>query len=401
MRLANSLAHEAIRTGRVDRGPVLQPFHRLHGDRLRSGLGIVRPSDQNGLGRCRDRAEYDAALVRAHALEAAQFNEIITFDRRGRLLSSFGSTGEGPGEFLQIWWAAPYRGDSIAVWDVRNVVSIFTPRGEFGRSARLPILPRSLSGIPGGTSPWGLGVYPDGSFLVAPGGVADSGDPGVRWFNDYLLRVEPDGTAWDTLGTFGVSQFSWDGERVSAVPFKLIGQRALRGEQLVFGTGERWEIGVYDPGGSLAQSIRRSAALPEATDVDMEQWRQWHVSQYESGPEGSSRLAELARERAMRIEGPPSKPAFSYLLVDSEGNIWAENYRWVYDAIPPDPRPATWSVFDPSGEWLGDVEVSERLLLRTVGSDYAIGYYVDDYDAKHLQVYALEKPEAWDSAPSP
>jgi hypothetical protein len=48
-------------------------------------------------------------------------------------------------------------------------------------------------------------------------------------------------------------------------------------------------------------------------------------------------------------------------------------------------------VFDRSGEWLGDVTVPERVLLRTVGTDHAIGFYVDEYDARHVQVFDLEK----------
>lgn len=324
----------------------------------------------------------------------AAFNEILTFDRRGRLLSSFGSSGEGPGEFLQVWWAAPYRGDSIAVWDVTNEVSIFDSTGEFGRSTRLPNGSRTPSVVPGGYAPWAYAVYADGSFLSAPAGSADAEGPGDFWFRAELLRVRPDGERWDTLGVYPIERSRWDGERLDRLPFQRIGQRALRGEQLVFGTGERWQIDVYDPDGAPATSIRRSVPLPEVTEADMERWRAWYVSMHVSGPEGSPRLAEEVRRRVERIEPPSSKPAYSHLLVDPEGNIWAENYRWSWDELPPDPRPGAWSVFDPTGAWLGDVVVPERVLLRRVGSDHAIGFYVDEYDAKHLRVYALEKPGA-------
>ena len=322
----------------------------------------------------------------------SMFNEILTFSSRGRLRSSFGGSGQGPGEFVQIWWALPYRGDSIAVYDVVGSVSIFGPDGELGRSVRLP---QQLGLGPGrvdvGTSPWSFAVYPDGSFLAAPRGGADPEGTGPFWFRAALLRVDPHGARWDTLGVYPVSQMSWDGEQPGALPFELVGQRALRGDELVFGTGETWEIEVRDRSGALKQIIRRPGEPVPVSDADMEAWRAWHLGRIASSREGGSHAVEREKERLRRVTPREHKPLFSHLLVDSAGNIWAEGYRWAFDGMPPDPRPTTWSVFDRSGEWLGDVTVPERVLLRTVGTDHAIGFYVDEYDARHVQVFDLEK----------
>ncbi|MDX1392790.1 MAG: 6-bladed beta-propeller [Gemmatimonadota bacterium] len=320
------------------------------------------------------------------------FNEVLVFNGRGRLVSSFGGTGDGPGEFLQVWWALSYRGDSIAVYDIRNTVSIFDDDGAFGRTVRLPDFSRPRSSVPTGTTSWAHAVYEDGSFLASPSGTTLDEGPGALTFEAELLRVGPDGASWDTLGVFPVSQVHWDGRTLGAYPFERIGHRALRGGELVFGNGETWEIRVYAPDGHLSQVVRRNDAPEPVTAADMDRWTEWNVGRHASGPEGGSAAMERASERAERVEPPETKPAFSYLLVDGAGNIWAENYRWAWDDVPPDPGPATWSVFDPDGEWITDVEVPARLLLRWVGTEYAIGFHVDELDAKHVQVFEIRKP---------
>ena len=44
----------------------------------------------------------------------AGWDEVMLFDEAGRFMASYGREGRGPCEFGQLWWAQPYRGDSIA-----------------------------------------------------------------------------------------------------------------------------------------------------------------------------------------------------------------------------------------------------------------------------------------------
>ena len=52
-----------------------------------------------------------------------------------------GGPGAGPCEFRQLWWAMPYRGDSIAVLDyASHTIAILSGDGACGREVRLPHL---------------------------------------------------------------------------------------------------------------------------------------------------------------------------------------------------------------------------------------------------------------------
>ncbi len=83
---------------------------------------------------------------------------------------------------------------------------------------------------------------------------------------------------------------------------------------------------------------------------------------------------------------PTFKPALDDLQVDSEGNVWASSYR-----VDP-ARPAEWSVFDPSGRWLGQVETPPGLEIAEIGSDYIVGVWMDDLGVEFVRLYSLHKP---------
>jgi hypothetical protein len=48
----------------------------------------------------------------------AGWHRLLVYDAQGRFLRFISRKGEGPCEFAQVWWAQPYRGDSIIVFDM-------------------------------------------------------------------------------------------------------------------------------------------------------------------------------------------------------------------------------------------------------------------------------------------
>jgi len=84
---------------------------------------------------------------------------------------------------------------------------------------------------------------------------------------------------------------------------------------------------------------------------------------------------------------PEFLPAHEAILVDRLGNVWMAGYA-VQDE---DPR---WSVFDPSGRWLGDVVVPAGGRVTEIGEDYLIGVWRDDLGVEAVRVYGLDKPGA-------
>jgi hypothetical protein len=94
----------------------------------------------------------------------------------------------------------------------------------------------------------------------------------------------------------------------------------------------------------------------------------------------------------------PHLPAFGRLEVDRAGNLWA------LEPVPPKDvprnsrfhdttaRPQEWSVFDPTGRWLGQVKTPGNFWVFDIGADYIAGLWRDDLDVEHVRVYALQKP---------
>jgi len=87
---------------------------------------------------------------------------LTLLDSGGQLLHSFGRKGEGPGEFLSVGRGslAPYRGDSIAVYDYRSRrITIFSGTGAFGRV----VVPAPWRDIPAPMALLFRGVLDDGT----------------------------------------------------------------------------------------------------------------------------------------------------------------------------------------------------------------------------------------------
>jgi hypothetical protein len=104
------------------------------------------------------------------------------------------------------------------------------------------------------------------------------------------------------------------------------------------------------------------------------------------GPNSSQERQEIVA----RIPIPDTKPAYSSLHVDPEGNIWAEEYRQGWWAFT-DNVLRSWTVFNPDGEWLGKVRLPPRFTVYQIGSDYILGLAWDDMDVERIRVLRLNK----------
>lgn len=76
-----------------------------------------------------------AFLSTGHLLVADRDMTLREFDLHSAVIRHFGRAGAGPGEFRQLTWAVPIRGDSIAVYDGElHRVSVFSHEGNHARS---------------------------------------------------------------------------------------------------------------------------------------------------------------------------------------------------------------------------------------------------------------------------
>lgn len=292
-------------------------------------------------------------------------HRILVYDREGELQRVMGRLGEGPCEFRQLWWAAPYRGDSIAAYDQgRHAVTVFAPDGSCGRTI----------GLPTGTLQrhafhWGaVGPYPDGSILARPFGDALNApsSPGPVWAQQALLRVGEDGAVQDTLGHFRASQVYWTGQEADRLAFGRASVSTLDGFDLIHGDQTSFEFWRIDTLGVLRQIVRLEFETVPVEEVDLTGFLagfEYHLD---------------------------TKPAYSALVADSLGNIWVGEYR--HPGVPPDSRSMDWLIFARDGRWLGNVAVPGRLRPVRIYDDTVFGIWTDELGVVSVRAYTLIKP---------
>ncbi|HEX7119305.1 MAG TPA: hypothetical protein VF212_10980 [Longimicrobiales bacterium] len=325
----------------------------------------------------------------------AGWHKVFVFDSLGRFLAEYGREGQGPCEFRQLWWARPYRGDSIAAHDYSaDKISIFDADGRCGREVRLPtwVPPRA----PG---TWGYAdgawtVYDDGAFLTYPGGYLDIEDgPGIAWYRHALLRVAPDGESWDSLGVFGILQARWTGREQRELPYAAIAVHAVRANDLLYGTGERFELLRYDPHGRLVEIVRRPWEPRPVTDAHRERFRAWYRARAvaASRTHGGAAGVERAMRRLDALDYPDHLPAYDRLVVDALGHAWLRHHPGTLTPDATDPATTPWSIFTPDGRWLGELSLPTPFTPDDIGADYVAGIWEDADAVRWIRVYALTR----------
>lgn len=307
--------------------------------------------------------------------------ELRFFDETGRHLFNVGRKGEGPGEFGFLGKTWRLAGDSIATFDMAlNRVSVFTAEGDFVRSLRLEA--KEGMGIPSPDA-----QLADGSLLVISGtGSWGPDDLGLLERSSWILsRYSSEGHFLNILATFPSSpRWGFKAGGVvshSYVPFKIGTPGWAAGPNgLYAGSGKIFEIELRDLQGNKTQLIRRQAERRPVTESDVDQYRQYVVDQARN--ENSRRRQ---RQFVREVPFPDHMPTYRELLLDDRGYLWVEHYRAPWERQP------HWSVFDPRGRWLGEIETPMGLTVLQIGADYILGRRRDDLDVQHVVVFGLQR----------
>jgi hypothetical protein len=299
--------------------------------------------------------------------------EIRFYDPDGSFLKAVGGVGNGPGEYRAlgpIWRMGP---DSLLVFDNRNFrFSILDLDGTPGRTFRLEEGRGRLL--------FPEGVFPDGTLLVS-GTVVDlpgQREPGA--FRDLrrLTRYSTEPALIDSLGELPGDELfravGGDGLRTMSRPYGLEMQTASGPSGWFYGSGESHEILEWAKEGGQVRIIRwvaqRRPLQPEVTVRWEEELRQMPN--------------RFAAEVWASIPLPTVLPAYDGLMVDAAGNLWVGEYL-VLDETP------RFTVFHPSGRWLGEVEIPGDGRVTEIGRDYVLGIWTDDLDVQEVRLYGLIK----------
>jgi len=307
------------------------------------------------------------------------YQDVRYFDAEGHHILTFGGPGEGPGEFQGLASLGLDPEGRIWAYDfLLRRVTWLGPRGEMTGSTRLGPEPPMLQP---------LGPLPDGSFLLkqlwGATEVAEATETGLRRDDIAFVRFDSVGLLLDTLGLFpGREVFltEEDGRGVmSTPPFPRNTLGVVWNGAVMTGSNETFELREHTTNGELVRILRLPGLDLSLQPGDREEYIR-------------NRLEAAAEERRPGLRNelesmpfPDARPAFGGLLPDEDGNLWVGDW-----ALTPQVAEG-WTVLDPQGRWLGEVEVPHRFSPLQVGTDWILGVQWDDMDIEYVVLYPLRK----------
>ncbi len=303
-------------------------------------------------------------------------DEVRFFSSEGAFLKAVGGEGEGPGEFRWPSSIERYRGDSLIVFDPQlGRATVLDPQWEVSR-----VIPFRLAGA----QVRNLHPLDDTNFVArAPLLWVPEERDGFYRKPEALIRISASGAVIDTLAiAAGYEDFQWQSGAISAVGlFVRNSYFAVHRGRIYLGDADEMEFKVYSATGQVERIIR----VP-AFDLS--------VSAEEIRAERESRLgmnpSAMNRDLLSAMPDPEIRPAYSDLVIDSEGFIWAEESQgrtlWFTGGLP-----SRWTVFSPEGEWLGGVQLPYRFFVFEIGSDYVLGRRYDEDEVEHVELLRLTR----------
>ncbi len=313
-----------------------------------------------------------------------QSQEVLVFDASGQRVATWGSEGQGPGDFTAAWLLQRLPGDTVAVIDRGQMrTTFFTPEGKVVRTQRHDFDFRPEGRMPAQSCCVPLGVIASGKSLWRYPQVWHREGTGDRPVTTTLVRSGSEGT--DTLGDYSSGTAGHWPDGVNPVIRKEFAPELTvglfeGGARLAMGTGETLGYEVVDPVSGLLTLVVRALAPRRAVDDELiERWRQQIMGS--SSPESTSDR----RQRLLQRPVSDSVAWFWDLKVSEAGEVWL-----MESPLPPGPpEESAYQVFSESGEWLGRAVLPEASLLFEVGADHLLRWTVGEYGESYIELWEL------------
>jgi hypothetical protein len=327
------------------------------------------------------------------AVADGQADEIRIYDGSGTLLASVGRTGDGPGEFRGIRGIEGFAGDSLLAWDSRagffvGRLSIFSAEGAFVRT--LPTMEMSVNAV--------IGVAEDGTSLVEPQQSATPGweRPDAGEFREprHFQRLS---TSGEPIGTFGPvpgrERAAVGPTQTAAVYYGRDTYVAVGARYIYSGDSGRFEVAVHDrETGRVLRYLRRPYDPVAVSAEELSGRRELMRTAYARrdsinagfGPELQQRLRELSPAQE-DIPARETHPVFNRIIEDPDENLWVRHTVATADSAQ------TWSIFDPEGSWLGEVDIPTRMSVRAIGSEEIAVVTRDELGVEYVLLFRLLK----------
>jgi hypothetical protein len=106
----------------------------------------------------------------------------------------------------------------------------------------------------------------------------------------------------------------------------------------------------------------------------------------------NSRLPDQVRDRLRATRVDPddipareTHPVFNRIMEDAAEHLWVRHQIARRDSV------RTWSVFDPRGTWLGEIDTPVALTVHDIGADDVAVVRRDDLGVEYVEVYRILK----------
>lgn len=338
-------------------------------------LGTVDGAGPTAFGCITDVILVDGGRV---AVADALASQVHVFTLAGEHVASLGGPGEGPGEFSDVSQLQFIGGDSVLIWD-----------RDLRRLSRFHLEERFIDTRGLGDVRWdGELAFLDGvaqlesGHLVGREGRDFSGDGlGVTRDTAYFFAIGPDGPAveiidrvpgrWTVRTEFeGLNLFRYQ-------PMTPSPRWSVLRDTLYIIAGEHYEVRKVMLDGSKTL-LRRDLTPAKVTEED----RALLIEELVAGVPSDQQAQARRLYSSMAL--PQRLPAYSDVLVDPDGYVWAELFRT--PGIGPG---KSWDIYAQDGQFLGTVSSPEGLDILDASLDHVAGIWTDDLDVQHIRVHRL------------
>ena len=161
----------------------------------------------------------------------------------------------------------------------------------------------------------------------------------------------------------------------------MTGAAAIGPGRVALSDGLNYDVAVRELGGREMRVRRKLVRRPLPAGA-IERFTDSYVAQY--APERQPEVRRNFEQLPTRTQ----TPTHAALAFDRTGRLWTENYRFPWDSL----SRRTWSIFNTTGEWLGEVEFPKSFRVFDIGDDYVLGVERDADGVEYVKMYRIVKP---------
>ena len=300
-------------------------------------------------------------------------NELRLYDSTGIWMASLGRTGQGPGEYEYLRAIGRCHPGGFVGFDLHWQMNTYGGDATFKEKTPLR--------APDGMSPYNLACDDQGHVLILGWGRESLQGPIIGFFatRDRLVLSNGTGAVMANFGERLVSERIGTERGSRPHPAGRATVFALHDGVVYVGSGERFELELFDLNGQLHTLLRGPPIPLQMTDSLKSAYSDWAVSRIPADRQPAVR-SEIAQ-----WQWPETFPAFTSVVIDDGGVAWVRAFN--FDSR----KPEVWSLFDPRRGYLGDLALQEGQSLLQAGRHHLLVLQRDSLDVESVMKLRIDR----------